>query len=1125
MLETVITSSVLIAVIALLRALLKNRISARLTYALWLVAALRLMLPFSLASSPVSVMNMPQRVNLPEVNAIIDTAAENGRPALSVNTHDAQNDAEPAPQPALPPDTPLTAGEIEQPQYVSPPKTTPLPDISLEAAVRIVWALGAAMLAVAFIVTNGALYFRLHGARERIMLPGCRLRVYLADGITSPCLFGLFRPSVYLTKASLKTRELTNMVLMHEETHYRHGDHLWSLLRCVLLCTYWFNPFVWLAAYLSRRDAELACDESCMAKLGYGRRLEYGHALVDLLNRSNERAGVLGTATTMSGGKRAVKERVTRIVRVPRSRAAAVILILVLVFAVTACTFTGALPSAPTASAGEPLANASAYTRMPDGSVYQEGEAHKYVWAGGRLELYDGEENAFTADLDSAREPGVFLSDTLNAVAYIDGAGMLNVKVNGDADVGWEHESALYVPEVFYTQLHNTFVGFSDTLNGWVVQTRWHEDRDGVAEPGEPYSATVWLTEDGGASWEQAPYGFNYTDMLAGIAITEYGEAVYATNGDLGRGEVRLSCNLAYSGAPVYTNEHLTAPEYGESTPLGNDFEGAVTLLAPRIADNEAGFEYFLLAEPRQGEPFVQGATLDDVEGFYGGERPYGWWRIPEEQPAYGENSVSIGDGLYVTPLPDRVSPWSNEFLRRFWHWESGPDAQVLSGDISAVAAFSTTEEKLNVTVYLAGESNGTYNAAGPWSVASWTLTPKTAAVLNLLTVEGAPRYMYVEFTSYGSESVGSFIVYSPSVGQVEFIDASNPLAMRPAVGALNLALHPDGVSTEGGDWRYYVPENQTEFMAALDKARGAFVPQSEELKQDSGIWLWYEDEYYELLADGTLRAALENDEGSLERLEAPADELLALAKEAVKDLGMTEPVQPEEISGIVSATLSTAWDVTVTDPELLAALEAILADSDDFYGVPSCFFTSALTLEFADKAPLTIYIASDSCGNWASQGVYYQFHNGNARLYALFGSSPDYGGAEDRDSGCGVRVNYLSREIYEQYPENKRYHAEGFPPRTEFLTQMVIMPYEEISNLRIFGIEYGDEAHSIILEGDIVFEKERVSPDELIIFDHLDIGSMTSTRGFAFTDADGAEHRFMVFVDSEYGGVGLREF
>lgn len=57
MTEVLITSSVLITAITALRALLKDVISARLVYALWLVAALRLMLPFSLAPSPVSVMN------------------------------------------------------------------------------------------------------------------------------------------------------------------------------------------------------------------------------------------------------------------------------------------------------------------------------------------------------------------------------------------------------------------------------------------------------------------------------------------------------------------------------------------------------------------------------------------------------------------------------------------------------------------------------------------------------------------------------------------------------------------------------------------------------------------------------------------------------------------------------------------------------------------------------------------------------------------------------------------------------------------------------------------------------------------------------------------------------------
>ena len=57
MTELLITSSVLITAIVLVRAALKNRVSARLIYALWLVAALRLMLPFELYPSQVSVMN------------------------------------------------------------------------------------------------------------------------------------------------------------------------------------------------------------------------------------------------------------------------------------------------------------------------------------------------------------------------------------------------------------------------------------------------------------------------------------------------------------------------------------------------------------------------------------------------------------------------------------------------------------------------------------------------------------------------------------------------------------------------------------------------------------------------------------------------------------------------------------------------------------------------------------------------------------------------------------------------------------------------------------------------------------------------------------------------------------
>ena len=58
MAEILATSSVLIAVIFLLRKLTVGKISMRVRYALWLLAALRLLIPVSVGTSPLSVMNL-----------------------------------------------------------------------------------------------------------------------------------------------------------------------------------------------------------------------------------------------------------------------------------------------------------------------------------------------------------------------------------------------------------------------------------------------------------------------------------------------------------------------------------------------------------------------------------------------------------------------------------------------------------------------------------------------------------------------------------------------------------------------------------------------------------------------------------------------------------------------------------------------------------------------------------------------------------------------------------------------------------------------------------------------------------------------------------------------------------
>ena len=74
---------------------------------------------------------------------------------------------------------------------------------------------------------------------------------------------------------------------------------------------------------MSCSDAELACDESCVKALGDDRRLDYGRALVDMLDSRQRACMDVQVTTTMSVSKRAVQERVKRIAKAPKTRIAA----------------------------------------------------------------------------------------------------------------------------------------------------------------------------------------------------------------------------------------------------------------------------------------------------------------------------------------------------------------------------------------------------------------------------------------------------------------------------------------------------------------------------------------------------------------------------------------------------------------------------------------------------------------------------------------------------------------------------------------------------------------------------------------------------------------------------------
>ncbi len=358
MIEWIATSSSLILLVILLRVLVKDRVSPRLRYALWGLALLRLLVPVSLWESPVSVMtpvaaqgayqaaeNIPRYVR-DRPDGWVDIGHENGYTSIP--------------------------GEIaesrETVRYGWPERTeAPLPELKRQVSIRnaflLAWLAGSVLTGAFLLAVNLRFDHRLKKDRRTVGQYRSR-RVFVMEVLPTPCLFGLFRPGIYLTPG-LGEDEKPH-VLAHEYAHFRQGDHIWAALRGVCLALHWYNPLVWLAAYLSRRDCELSCDEGAVRLLGEENRADYGRTLVGLVARRTTAADLACCATTMTGGRSALKERVTLLVKRPRTTAAMAVLIAAACIAFAACTFTGAAKAEePEADPEEPVQTEPAQLEEP----------------------------------------------------------------------------------------------------------------------------------------------------------------------------------------------------------------------------------------------------------------------------------------------------------------------------------------------------------------------------------------------------------------------------------------------------------------------------------------------------------------------------------------------------------------------------------------------------------------------------------------------------------------------------------------------------------------------------------------------------------------------------------------
>ena len=320
LLEWCITSSVLILLIIGLRQLTKQHLSPVLRYSLWLVVLLRLLIPYNPLHSILSIMNVAE--------PIIDSS-EAIRSAIDITYHE-------------------KAGFFTDSNNI----------LNYQAQVTSwryliygIWGYGMFIAAESILANNWRLYRKLKLMRKPLQdhTDPTRPRLYGMEGLASPCLFGIFRPSIYLNGVSLSDPEIQRHALAHERAHYRHGDHIWSVLRLLALILHWYNPLVWWACFLSKQDGEAAADDLAIRTLGEESRLAYGQTLIQLVAQRKISFSIFSCSTTMVSSmissKRALRKRILTLAQAPHTARLTFGIVGVMLLTSILLTFTGAQAS------------------------------------------------------------------------------------------------------------------------------------------------------------------------------------------------------------------------------------------------------------------------------------------------------------------------------------------------------------------------------------------------------------------------------------------------------------------------------------------------------------------------------------------------------------------------------------------------------------------------------------------------------------------------------------------------------------------------------------------------------------------------------------------------------------
>lgn len=297
-------SGVGILLILAVSPLLRKKHTVFWRYLLWILLAIRLLLPFDFSLSDYAVhisVSQPFQAESRDWSAAHTKKKPNGL-GEAREVWERKTDARSKQAKTVEPDVTMQGTEVWAEKSKS---ETPM--ITWAA---LLWAVGAAVSLAWQLFCYGSFCHKLR--RTKVFLTNCKnLPVYRSKAISYPMLFGVGRPQILLPFAEYGKEQL-EFILAHEFTHYKRKDLWWKALFAAARTVHWFNPLVYWMERQAIRDMEFLCDNAVVRNFSREEKKQYSQTLLHCAAGS-EHGRTVFCVSEFSRDMKTLKERFANI--------------------------------------------------------------------------------------------------------------------------------------------------------------------------------------------------------------------------------------------------------------------------------------------------------------------------------------------------------------------------------------------------------------------------------------------------------------------------------------------------------------------------------------------------------------------------------------------------------------------------------------------------------------------------------------------------------------------------------------------------------------------------------------------------------------------------------------------